>query len=803
MTINSRVITSGILTIILASTISEGLQWIIGGVFNAEGIISRLVFIATTIVLAYLSSYKKIIFIFLLLAIFATVIYALTTSTIIAWALISLYFVILLWIARKISTQRTLIVRLAIYIIIGLIAGVTTIALEQIQTRFSQEEFFVALQGLALVLTWGLLAFSINLWIRLASRLSVDETKANLAYYISGFAILIIAGSFLTIKSYQYSFYPHTAPGYEGVSASSPYICGEIDQLKTNEYPGEMVYDQILELVEANPDKKSPEFGMLALGRSTTEWKELFRESILREARQRLFTQPNNSVKFSQYEAALRAYYYSRVIEEFPDLFSQSEVDEIQAWFKAINQRALTVEWVDLMYAIAYNKKPEGPYENQEIGAGLLSLLESVGLADPGLSEKNRSYLDSNSRGWEVRFRNTDDAAVYQPEWINNALFQTYYTGEVNIDNLIKSIQWLLLQSLPDGSPLKYNHVGATKIADTAYQGASLVENITALWLAGNSSDYLKSKGGYLSAIPGVEAPVMYLGKPPKLGSCLIFGDSGVPNQIGPLAPDKIVFRDGWTDESRYMLTNLRFTGWHRYKATNTITMLYQGGTLVTENNIAPSSLGWLPIGRSLFRDKRIPREHLNGLIIEKIGLSNVIYTLTGIGSSWSQDPPFYAKVKEFKTTPEMDYSHTVIKDWHGWSHNRQVFFHHEGPIIVVDKAVGNKDHEAAIIWHVIGQAIGNGKRITLTAGIKPAEMLLIGLQQNQARINIQPYGNEDDNLIVQYITDNSGALSLITIFLDGEWTGAEGQISDDSGQLVLTVTKGSKHIVLPIEDKN
>ena len=74
-------------------------------------------------------------------------------------------------------------------------------------------------------------------------------------------------------------------------------------------------------------------------------------------------------------------------------------------------------------------KWPKGPYENQENGAGLLAMLEAEGLADPALSAANRAYLARNWRGWTARFRVTDDALVYQPEWIDNAYFQSLFSG--------------------------------------------------------------------------------------------------------------------------------------------------------------------------------------------------------------------------------------------------------------------------------------------------------------------------------------------------------------------------------------
>ena len=155
--------------------------------------------------------------------------------------------------------------------------------------------------------------------------------------------------------------------------------------------------------------------------------------------------------------------------------------------------------------------------------------------------------------------------------------------------------------------------------------GARLLHDEKLLWIAGNSLRHLQFQGESIAAQPGAEYPVTGIGTSPRVGSCLLFGDSGLPNQPGPLAPDKVVFRDGWSQDSKYLLLNLRFSGWHLYKASNTVTLLYQQGPVVMEDNFRRTS-GWLPEGRSLFRDKRIPRENLNGLVIKRVGLDYVAY---------------------------------------------------------------------------------------------------------------------------------------------------------------------------------
>jgi hypothetical protein len=190
-----------------------------------------------------------------------------------------------------------------------------------------------------------------------------------------------------------------------------------------------------------------------------------------------------------------------------------------------------------------------------------------------------------------------------------------------------------------------------------AYLGARLFGDPRYIWLAGRAVEMLEQRGGYLFAQPGVEEPVSLEGRSPTEGSCLIYGDSGLPNQKGPLGPDKIVFRDGWGPEATYLLVNLRFTGWHRYKATGTVTLVYRGEILAADV-LDGRLFSWLPKGRSLFRDKRIPRENLNGLVVAKTGMAAVLHALAGIGGSWAQDPPYYAEVVAFETGEEMDWAH-------------------------------------------------------------------------------------------------------------------------------------------------
>ena len=726
----------------------------------------------------------------------AALVYMVIQATWAAWVVLGALYVLLLELDMVLAGKRGLLQRWGVRGLLALTGGLIPIAISQIESHFADEEFFVALQALALAFFGVLL---------LAVKDSLPQERAASDYRGLRFdrrwlAVLLVFLAFLgtgmTVRAYQRSFYPFQAPAYPGISHKTPFLCGE-SYPASQTFDGNEVFYHLLARVEANPRKGPPEYGMLALGTGEQGWAQAFRESLLMEAAKGRFTSPAHSIKSVQYEAALRAYYYPRVRMAFPGLFTSDEEQLVRDWFAAINRRALTVEWVDWMYALAFTKWPEGPYENQENGAGLLALLESEGLAATDLSPANRDYLERNRRGWLARFRNTDDALIYQPEWINNAFFQSLYTGEALTDHTRLSFEWLLLQALPDGTSLRYNHPIQTPLVGIAYLGGRLLEDPRYIWLAGRVLEDVDKLDGYLFAQPGVEEPVSLVGRSPTLGSCLLYGDSGLPNQVGPLAPDKIVFRDGWSEESPYLLLNLRFTGWHRYKATNTIMLLYQDGPLASEV-LDGEPFTWLPRGRSAFRDKRVPREHLNGLLIERTGMNAVLYELTGVGGPWTQDPPFYAEVITFETGDALDWSHTRLEGWRGWHHDRWIYFYHGGgPVVVVDRAEGPATGRAALVWHLAGKGTMLGQRVQLRGSEHMAEMLFMPVGTDETHIEVTEEQSGDTSLRVIYDPPSGGRLYLTTLFLPGHWVGAEVSWEEGAEGPALWIARDGERITL------
>lgn len=713
-----------------------------------------------------------------------------------SWIIFVALFSTSLWVSNSYwnKTKRSLR-GLFVVLVMSFISPFVFISLYALETRFSEEEFFLALKTLSLSvvflsLAWGGWFISKNLEIK-----PFTGVKINSKHILGSILMGTLALVFFMIPSYQKSFYSITnQQPYDHISYSSPIQCFQNVPSTESEYKADDIYSSLLDLVEVNPNAQAPEYGMLALGRSNDAWAELFHDSLLNDAKEGRYTGPVNSIKVGQHDAALRAYYYWQVAEAYPELFSLSEQGIIKQWFRLINKRALTIEWIDWLYAFAFNYWPIGPYENQENGAGLLAILESSGLSDPNLSPQNVTYLAENPRGWQMRFRNTDDAITYQPTWINNAYFQYLYSGKLDGANMRNSFEWLLAQS-PPNVILQYNHPKATNLSGIAYFGAIMLKDGRYLTLARQGAEWLKANQGYLYAQPGSELPPPAASLPLDLGDCLLYGNSGLPNQTGPLSTDKIALRDGWGIDDNYMLLNLRFSGWHLYKGTGAVISFQKGQPLVSDV-LTEERFAWLPAGRNQFRDKRIPRENLNALTIQQPGLGNTLFWLIG-GSPWAQDPPTEAEVVLFEEDMFFSKAQIRVNDWHAWSQDRTVYRADEGLMIVVDSVDGPKNSQAAIFWHVLGKTTENSLRIELGRSGE-TDMLMLSSHPELIETTLRNPKDNESNLDIQAnIPGPSGW--LITAFLSDEWEGAQVELIETLPNPTLKVTGAKSELLIPV----
>jgi|GEM_PF-547995 len=725
-----------------------------------------------------------------------------------AWLAMIGWFSLTLWLVRWLNPKTDSSILNWLWIIfswLGLagLSGLGIALYNAMALQFAEEEFFSLILGLYLSFFWLGLAIIYHLTFNpLPSTPDPRPPTPKSLFLLSSFISLILLLGLTPWLSAQYqrSFFPATAPTYQNISEASPFLCATIEK-SGQAITGNQVKSDLIALLEAAPDKSVLTLGSLAFYTGNKNYADAFREMLLSEAQQNLFTGPSNSVKWGQFEAALRAHQIDLLMQTFPALFSDEDKLTLKNWFTKINQRALTPEWVDYLYATAFNQRPTGPYLNQEIGAGLLAVLENTGLADPNLTAQNQAYLATTPLGWRELFRNTDDSYFYQGIWLSNAWW--LYNHQQKIGNLDAnterhkqlSFRWLAALALPDGEPLSYNIIGSPVSTDYFLMGANLLHDPTLTWLTQQTlTRLLKQKKYLLSTFPLSNDPLID-GTPPDIGSCLIFGNSGVPTTKGPLAPDKVVLRDGWANDSLYALLNLRFSGWHRYKATNTLTLLYQQGPLVSEKWTA-ENFGWLPVGRSAFRDKRVPRENLNGLLLPNSGLSNVSWILSGVGSRWAQNPPAYGEVKQFFTSSSVDVSQTVLPNWNGWQHARTLYLIHPNLVLVVDKAdktdIKNSTRPASIIWHLNGDGQPTADGLSLNTSQRQAR--LVWSANAGDSITLQPEPPTDiflrsPNWELLYTSPSSTQLNLASVFLTGERVTGKTQLNFIEHNLGLYTT--------------
>jgi hypothetical protein len=697
----------------------------------------------------------------------AAAVYAGTGATAAAWALTLALWVALFWLADVLADGLPWPLAAAVVACCAGLAGAAPAALEQVEGGFAEEEFFSAVAAAVLAAGWAL---SYVAHRAIGGRRPASPPSPARRWLAPAAALLALAGGWVTLRAYQASFLPEPPP-FAGVSAGAPFLCERI-AAPTRAYDGEAVFERLLALVAANPEQGAPEYGMLALGAGERAYADQFRAALLAEAAAGRFTEPANSVKYGQFQAAARAYYYSRVAAAFPGLFSAEDDRAVRAWFAAVNRRALTVEWVDLLYGAAFGYAPRGPYVNQESGAGLLAILEATGLADPALSAENRAYLERAARGWDARWRNSDDTYYYQFEWITNALYQSLASGERPDDQVRRSLEWLRLQATPDGAPVGYNFPYAISADAILYLGAELLGDPRYLWAAGLAAESPARAYPFAAAQPGVDRAVAGPGAPPDEGACLLYGDTGTPIVPGALGPDKIVFREGWEPGDAYLLLNLRFTGWHRYKATNTVALATAGAPLVADR-LDGQVFRWLPRGRSAFRDKRIPRENLSGLAVARSGMSAVRHTLVAVDGPWAQDPPPFARVERFETGPDCDVSVTAIDDWHGWGHRRTITFCQGGVAVIADEAAGPAGAGAAIMWNLARPAPLDGGRARLDGG---AELVVLPLDGGAVGGEL-PMGDGYERIAA---TGAGPRLRAVSVLLTGPMAGAEVSLEGD-----------------------
>ncbi|MCK4828246.1 hypothetical protein KA005_71615, partial [bacterium] len=431
------------------------------------------------------------------------------------------------------------------------------------------------------------------------------------------------------------------------------------------------------------------------------------KETILEEARTGAFTGPAHSLKIKQLYSAQRGVVFLDMLEKHPGFFTESEKDAVRRWFEALTKRAFTIEWSDFYYMLAFRKPITGPYRNQEVGASALSVYaEIIGQCNPDLAKKARDYVRENGIGWRGNFRNTDDLITYQASWIYNAwnMGRFMFPETLRNSHSRKSFNWLLKQWPPNGGPLGYNPSKITMIPDIFLLGAKIHKNEEYQWLAEKSLNYACDHGIVLSGFrPGLQFKDSGgKARKPVADSTFIIGPGNLVQFPSKNRPDKIVFRSGWDDDSLYALLNLRYDGYHGYKATNCLVTLHYGVPFIVED-VVKIQRKWLPDGRALVRDDNIERYRLNGFYIKAPLLSRLWNNIDVLRTRWFQTLPRHTEQNRFFNSDLFDYSRTDIADWLGWNNSRVCLLVDDAYFAVFDFNKGKSRREHSIVWHLRG----------------------------------------------------------------------------------------------------
>ncbi len=113
---------------------------------------------------------------------------------------------------------------------LALIFGAITLGILQVMERFSEEEFFAAVQWIFVSGWFFLLCAAWRGIFRPRLRLErFSQHPLRPALFVFLVISLIIAVP-LMLKQYQESFYPAQASSYPGISAEQPFLCAEISQ---------------------------------------------------------------------------------------------------------------------------------------------------------------------------------------------------------------------------------------------------------------------------------------------------------------------------------------------------------------------------------------------------------------------------------------------------------------------------------------------------------------------------------------------------------------------------------------------
>jgi len=531
-----------------------------------------------------------------------------------------------------------------------------------INIDFSIDEAFMILNFLILILVTLILYLLVLLIMKLCKiKLLKIFTKSKLDFILS--LILLIGISILFIVLFTLSY-------WNSLELFSNPI--KITDLKTEEIFNKIEWgnqedfifivhkniakSDLIEYVKKSNDQKIDKHAVLFFLTNEDSYAHTYKNYLLEEALNQKFLDSGGSVKFWQFEVSLRLYYYLKLQEARPNLFTKEENEQIIKWFHEINMYSYKVTLADYAYAYLFKQEPIGFYYNQEIGFGMLALFnEILKDIDPQLVERNKKILEEKAVGWENNFRNTDDGIEYhQNIWLINSYFLYKYSNLGNFNNAKLGFDWIVFQSpYQRGTHPNYNSHSQSPAINSMLIGMDLLNDGRYKYIAENMINYNVENKIYPDTLIGFEFWNEELkSTQPEINSYFIKGTTGTNAQPKELKPDKLSLRKIINDKELFILVNLRSAGWHRYNGSGSIIFMQYGDQILLKDNISSQNYFFIPKGKSQHRDKKITSEELNIIQPPSEGIEKIFSYLF-----------FYDKTLKYKNYDKFIGKYTINED--------------------------------------------------------------------------------------------------------------------------------------------
>jgi hypothetical protein len=153
------------------------------------------------------------------LAVLFAALYFLTRATIPAWLAVAAFWALLPEVDRILAARGRLL-RLATRTALAGVGVLAPLVVDQIESRFADEEFFVALTGLLL---WAALFLLLTTWSSPGKTRQPAPSgwrQRTVALLATGAGVLVLV--VVAVRGYRASFYPATAPEFPGITRQEP-----------------------------------------------------------------------------------------------------------------------------------------------------------------------------------------------------------------------------------------------------------------------------------------------------------------------------------------------------------------------------------------------------------------------------------------------------------------------------------------------------------------------------------------------------------------------------------------------------